>query len=277
VISATSGGQSGARLAGWRGLGLSLVGALVLAAAGCGSPSSASPSPSPSPAEGARPAKTILADAAAAASTLRAHRIVFAGLDGDGQLQFDLTVDGRGNLSGTYTKHGVQGSIILFGTTLYVRGRDLVNAFNGQVLPPSYEGRWVAYASGGNGGLLGTLRRPGLLAQCLRDTAGTVSRTGTSQLDGQQVAVLDVAPSSGRADWELQVSVSLRNPPLPAEITIVASTEPPASCTGGAKQRVLDPSVPAAGTAGSVDIQPLSETPAVTAPPDALQLPSSGS
>jgi hypothetical protein len=249
---------------------------LSLAAAGCGSSRSQAPAPTPTPTDEAdKTAAAILADAAAAAGGLHGYRTAFKGLDGDGQLAFDVVVDGRGGLSGSFTRGGVKGDILLVGTTLYVRGRALITALDGQELPPQYEGRWIQYRSGPQGGLLETLRRPSLLASCLRASDGTVHGQGTSQLGAHRVVGLDARAGHGE-DWHVQVSVARDGAPLPVRITVLASEQPPASCTGGAADEGGEPSRPGTGTIGSLDIAPAPDAPAVAPPTDPLQLPPTG-
>ena len=48
--------------------------------------------------------------------------VTFAGSTHDGALTLDITTDGRGGLSGTYSWRGVTGEIVVLGTNMFVRG-----------------------------------------------------------------------------------------------------------------------------------------------------------
>lgn len=254
--------------------------ALALAAAGCGGAQPASPTPTappPTPSdEAAKPARTVLADAASAAAALHGLHVAFKGIDGNGEVAFDVTADGRGGLSGTFTKGAAQGDIVVTGSTLYVRGRDLVTALDGQVLPAAYDGRWVEYRTKAPGGMLDTVRQADLLARCLGSSTTAVSGQGATQLGPRRVVGVDARAGSAAGAWHVQLAVARDGAPVPVRIVVLASDDPPTSCTGGAANDGSDASRPGAGTVGTFDITPLTNVPPVATPADVLPMPPSG-
>jgi hypothetical protein len=246
-------------LASGRRAGFAVVlGALALAA--CGGPWAAAAD------ESSKPAKQILADAAADLAKVRSFHVAGTQTDADGhaRLTGDVSASGDSRLKEVLGKQVIEVRVV--GTRAYLRAnRAYWSSESVGALAGKLAGHWIVVPGGDKSvKALSNSLTPKRLAYCARHSAGTVTKAGTTLLGGRRVIVLKgEGDRPGTNPGRLYVAAS--GPTLPLRIVQTGPAKP-----GGKDTRCTDSTDTT--TASDARLSAFGKPVPVTAPPHPIDL-----
>jgi hypothetical protein len=222
--------------------------------------------------EADKTADQILADAVAAMKTVKSVHVVAretssAASSGLGNLILDIDVASADSAAGSITGTGVAAKFVFSAGKFYLQGKDFFAKLAGPQAAAVIGDRWVIVPS--SAGLSGFEQfvNPGTLADCLSVDHGTLSKDGTTTVDGTAAVVLtDKGDKAGTQPGKLYVATEGTAYPLKLEVTGKATPGTPpggAKCGGGSSDT---------GSTGVVTFTQFNGTFTVTVPSNAVDL-----
>lgn len=251
-----------------------LAAGLVLAACGSGGSGGSGASNS----EADRSPAQILADAAAALRTAHSlHLDVdnFALSGGSGAAHFGVDLASSGAASATLQTEGVTAHFLYVGGRFYAQGKGFWEKFAGPQAANLIGERWVVVPH--NAGLADfeQFLNISTLAKCFQLDHGTLSKGGTSSVDGQAaVVVVDKGDEPGTSPGKFYVAASGTAYPLQVQTTGATRPGTPpggTACGGDASSSSPTPGTSSSGTT-TIVLSRFNQPVSIKAPSDALDL-----
>ena len=207
-------------------------------------------------------------------ATKRGYHIVFSGSDLSGPVDFDLTTDGSGNLTGSYNRQGLPADIVISAGVFYMRGNQATGSYTGLRQPTSVSG-WIRIPSWIDPGILGTIARPSKLQSCVRTmialSPAPYEVRGTKTINGTATLLLGRAGADNKA-WPAEYAVAASGTPrlitwdyLTTQNGAIQASE----CNNDSAAAMTGP---ASGPTGIFTFTGLATAPTITAPIGAVDL-----
>jgi hypothetical protein len=171
--------------------------------------------------EAGKSAGAILSDVSAAVRGAHSYRLIFSGKDASGDINFEIDVAGKNTAKGSLTSGGATAEFVYTGTTFYLRGRKFFDKVAGAAVGQRIGDHWVSLPAASAGtSQLQEFTDPGKLADCIGSQHGTLSKGGTSSVNGSDaVVVVDAGDKPGTSPGKLYVATSGTPFPLKLEQT----------------------------------------------------------
>lgn len=215
-------------------------------------------------------ANDILTAGVNADSSIHSVRLLGDGVDTQNErVQVDVTADGAGGATGKLTLAGVQVSFVVVGTHVYLRGHDFFQRIGA---PPidlaQIDDKWVDLTGGAsqltqsfiNAADISTLR------DCsLKPTHGTLTKHGTTTIDGHSVVEIDDKGDKPGSTKGARYYVETDSP----HFLIRLEGKTAANSGGPTRAAKCGPNDQSVGD-GRLDLQQINSVPRVKAPGGAL-------
>ena len=181
--------------------------------------------------EADKSAGAILSDVSAAVRGAHSYRLIFTGKDSSGDVNFEIDVAGKNNAKGSLTSQGATAEFVYSGSKFYLRGRQFFDKVAGAAVGQRIGDHWVSLPSASAGVTqLQEFTDPGKLADCIGSEHGTLSKSGTSSVNGKDaVVVVDAGDKPGTSPSKLYVATS--GSPYPLKLEQTGPAKPGGSTT----------------------------------------------
>jgi len=247
-----------------RWIASAMAGCSLLAACGSSGGGSGSVSGGGGGDEAGKSADQILADAVDALKSAKSFHISGHSQSGSGDVDLDLVAPN--SAAGTISQDGVPFHFVYLGGKAYAQGREFWAKFAPQAVDVVGD-HWVLLPSTAAGGF-SQFADFNVFTTCLAQDHGTLSKGGTTTVDGQSAIVLmDAGDKPGTAAGKLYIAADGTPYPLKLEVTGSASASPSAVASPAAGGATCSSS---SGGGGTLIFSKFDSAASVTPPPDPL-------